>query len=54
VEREPGRRVIREVLRLDDYDRRSQQFKFEIAYSADSAPNPQHNSARKDTNHAVA
>src|SRR6202161_1608866 len=29
VEREPGRRVIREVLRLDDYDRRNQQFKFE-------------------------
>jgi pilus assembly protein CpaF len=54
VEREPGRRVIREVLRLDDYDRRSQQFKFEIAYSADSAPNPQHNSIGKDTPHAIA
>jgi pilus assembly protein CpaF len=26
VEREPGRRVVREVLRLEDYDRRTQQF----------------------------
>jgi pilus assembly protein CpaF len=54
VEREPGRRVIREVLRLDDYDRRSQQFKFEIAYSSDSAENPQHNSIGKDTHNAIA
>jgi pilus assembly protein CpaF len=54
VEREPGRRVIREVLRLDDYDRHSQQFKFEIAYSADSAPNPQHNSIGKDRPNAIA
>ncbi len=54
VEREPGRRVVREVLRLDDYDRRSQQFKFEIAYSADSAPNLQHNSIGKDAPYAVA
>ena len=37
VEREPGRRVVREVLRLDDYDRRTQQFKFEAVYGADSA-----------------
>ena len=41
VEREPGRRVIREVLRLDDYDRRSQQFKFEIVSGPNSALNPQ-------------
>jgi pilus assembly protein CpaF len=34
VEREPGRRVIREVLRLEEYDRRTQQFKFETVYSA--------------------
>jgi pilus assembly protein CpaF len=54
VEREPGRRVIREVLRLDEYDRRSQQFKFEIAYSADSASNPQHNSIGKDRPNAIA
>jgi pilus assembly protein CpaF len=54
VEREPGRRVIREVLRLDDYDRRSQQFKFEIAYGSDSAQNPQHNSIGKDTHNAIA
>ena len=36
VEREPGRRVIREVLRLNGYDRPSQQFKFEMVYGADS------------------
>jgi pilus assembly protein CpaF len=54
VEREPGRRVIREVLRLDDYDRRSQQFRFEIAYGSDSAQNPQHNSIGKDTLNAIA
>lgn len=32
VERERGRRVIREVLRLREYDRRSQQFQFETLY----------------------
>ena len=46
VEREPGRRAIREVLRLNDYDRRSQQFQFEIAYGP--------NSTRKDLPYAVA
>ena len=54
VEREPGRRVIREVLRLDDYDRRSQQFKFEIVSGPNSALNSQHNLTGKDTNHATA
>jgi len=54
VERELGRRVIREVLRLEDYDRRSQQFKFEIAYGSNSAQNPQHNSIGKDTHNAIA
>ena len=54
VEREPGRRVIREVLRLDDYDRRSQQFKFEIVSGRDSTLNSDNNSNRKDTPYAVA
>ena len=54
VEREPGRRVIREVLRLDDYDRRSQQFRFEAVYKADSALNSNSNSVGKDTPNAAA
>jgi pilus assembly protein CpaF len=54
VERERGRRVIREVLRLEDYDRRSQQFKFEIAYGPDSAAKPQHDLIGKDTHIAIA
>jgi pilus assembly protein CpaF len=54
VEREPGRRVIREVLRLDGYDRRSQQFQFEMVYDANSNLNSQHNSAPKDTAYAIA
>jgi pilus assembly protein CpaF len=54
VEREPGRRVIREVLRLEDYDRRTQQYKFETVYGPDSILNSQHNSNRKDTPHAIA
>ena len=36
IERQPGRRVIREVLRLDNYDRRSQQFKMEHVFRADA------------------
>jgi len=54
VEREPGRRVIREVLRLDGYDRRSQQFQFEMVYGANSIPNPDHNPTPKDTPYAIA
>ncbi len=54
VEREPGRRVVREVLRLEDYDRRTQQFKFEAVYSADPALNSQRNPNGKDTPHAIA
>jgi len=50
VEREPGRRVIREVLRLDDYDRRSQQFQFEAVYHPDANPI----SFGKDVPHAAA
>jgi pilus assembly protein CpaF len=54
VEREPGRRVIREVLRLEDYDRRTQQYKFETVYGPDLTLNSQHNSTGKDTPHAIA
>jgi pilus assembly protein CpaF len=54
VEREPGRRVIREVLRLEDYDRRTQQFRFETVYSANPALNSQRNPTGKDTPHAIA
>jgi pilus assembly protein CpaF len=34
VERQPGRRIIREVLRLQGYDRASQTFHFEPVYQA--------------------
>jgi pilus assembly protein CpaF len=54
VEREPGRRVIREVLRLEDYDRHTQQFRFETVYSADHTPNSHPDSTGKDTPHAIA
>jgi pilus assembly protein CpaF len=54
VEREPGRRVVREVLRLEDYDRRTQQYKFETIYGLDSILNSKHNSKGKDTSHAIA
>lgn len=54
VEREPGRRVIREVLRLDGYDRRSQQFQFEMVYDADSTLNSEHNPTPKDITYAIA
>jgi pilus assembly protein CpaF len=54
VEREPGRRVIREVLRLEDYDRHTQQFRFETVYSADHTPNSHPDATGKDTPHAIA
>jgi pilus assembly protein CpaF len=49
VEREPGRRVIREVLRLDHYDRRTQQFDLKAVYSPDSVSHL----TGKDTLHAI-
>ena len=39
VERQPGRRAIREVLRLNGYDRKSEQFRFERAFGAESTAN---------------
>ena len=38
IERQPGRRFVHEVLRLDDYDRRKQQFQMEYVYRADERP----------------
>ena len=37
IEREPGRRIVREVLR-DRYDRRSQQFETEYAFPTETQP----------------
>src|SRR6202790_3440294 len=37
VERQPGRRAIREVLRLNGYDRKSEQFRFELVDGGNSA-----------------
>ena len=54
VERQPGRRIVREVLKLNGYNRASQQFNFELLYDAKSTPNHDHNSNRKDSNHAIA
>jgi pilus assembly protein CpaF len=36
IERQPGRRVIREVLRLNGYDRSTQCFQKEYVYQAES------------------
>ena len=54
VERQAGRRVVREVLGLNGYDRASQQFKFETIYSAIDPSNCHTNSTRKDTTYAIA
>ena len=54
VEREPGRRVIREVLQIVDYDRRNQQFKFEAVYKADSTFDSNSNPIGKDNCNAIA
>jgi pilus assembly protein CpaF len=44
VERQPGRRAIREVLRLDGYDRQAQEFRFEMVFGgADSFIKGDHN-----------
>jgi pilus assembly protein CpaF len=54
VERKPGRRVVREVLALNGYDRMAQRFKCEIVYNADSTLNLDHNPSEKDTDYAIA
>src|SRR5882757_9507289 len=37
VERQPGRRIVREVLRLNGYDRRTEQFRFEPVFEVEHA-----------------
>src|SRR6266567_8588339 len=37
LERQPGRRTVREVLRLNGYDRRAEQFRFETIYGGEPA-----------------
>jgi len=54
VEREPGCRVVREVLRLSEYDRRSQQFQFQVVLGRDSNSISSINSIRKDAPYAIA
>jgi pilus assembly protein CpaF len=54
VEREPSRRVVREVLQIIDYDRRNQEFKLEAVFKTDSALNPTANSIGKDKCNAIA
>src|SRR6202522_3354088 len=40
VERQPGRRAIREVLRLNGYDRHTEQFRFEAVYGGETVSAP--------------
>ena len=54
VVREPDRRVVREVLRLDGYNRATQSFQFEMVYDADLRPDSIPDLARKDTPYAIA
>jgi pilus assembly protein CpaF len=54
IERQPGRRVIREVLRLNGYDRAAQRFDYEMVYDANTIPIPNPNPTGKDTAYALA
>ena len=54
VAREPGRRVIREVLRLNGYDRALQRFNYEMVYGTDAISNPNHLPDREEPHNAVA
>ena len=54
IERQPGRRIIREVLQLNGYDRAAQSFNYEMVYDANTIPIPNHNPTGKDTAYAVA
>ena len=54
VAREPGRRVIREVLRLNGYDRALQRFNYEMVYGADTISNPNHFPDREEPHNAIA
>jgi pilus assembly protein CpaF len=54
VERQPGRRVIREVLALSGYDRAARQFKSESVYNFDSTRNLNPNHTGEDKRYAIA
>lgn len=54
IERQPDRRAVREVLALRGYDRRSQQFQFEVVFNADAHVDSNHNSNRKELINATA
>ena len=54
VAREPGRRVVREVLRLNGYDRALQRFNYEMVYGADTFSIPNHFPDREEPHNAVA
>src|ERR1700722_596771 len=54
VARDPGRRVIREVLQLNGYDRALQRFNYEMVYGADTISNPNHFPEREEPHNAIA
>jgi pilus assembly protein CpaF len=54
VAREPARRVIREVLRLNGYDRALQRFNYEMVYGTDTISNPNHFPVREEPHNAIA
>ena len=54
VERQPGRRIIREVLRLNGYNRAQQSFHCETVYEANPLSHCHHNPTGKDTDYAIA
>lgn len=54
VERQPGRRIIREVLRLNGYNRAKESFHCETVYEANRLSHLHHNPTGKDTDYAIA
>ena len=54
VERQPGRRIIREVLRLNGYNRAKESFHCETVYEANRLSHLHHNPTAKDTDYAIA
>jgi pilus assembly protein CpaF len=54
VEREPGRRVVREVIRLGGYDRGAQRFRSEVVYALEPTSSSEASSSRKDRDYAIA
>jgi pilus assembly protein CpaF len=54
VAREPGRRVIREVLRLNGYNRATQRFNYEMVYGTDTISNANAFPNPEEPFHAIA